>query len=441
MTQESKNDCDDSYCTHKSGGVDEYALDFSLPYGTPIISSSDAMAYIYKEDKTVASAYGNHLKLNHGYFYTLYAHLSSFSSLTENCENGCEILAGSIIGYAGSTGYSSGSHLHFGLYHGYAWEDGYSFSVPSKIIIGNEGYNPYQAVYSTDLKKGNSYLSENFLGGREGIIICGNDDVNCYIDYEDEDWSGGTPTKNSSVKVREIQISDDDDKMISHSLIKELSQKYHIHSVLENTGDEDVYDIELQYYISEDKIFGDDDDKYLASDWINQIDAGESYEDRKTQDESGDQLRTPNQEGLFYIFAIAIVDADNSANISDSNDDDEYSKLAVKEYIPTPPLMEIEITNPSSRERWKTDRSHSINWKTTNIPRGSHVKIEYYLYEKKKWYVIDDSTPNDGKRNWDMEDKPYRDIIKRDSDAKIRITVIKYPKISNEVKFKIDHKK
>jgi hypothetical protein len=249
------------------------------------------------------------------------------------------------------------------------------------------------------------------------------------------------PTKNSSVKVREIQISDDDDEMISHSLIKEPSQKYHIHSVLENTGDDDAYDIELQYWISENKTFGDDDDEYLASDWIDQIDAGESHEDRKTQDESGNQLRTPNQEGLFYIFAIVIVHEDNSANISDINDDDEYSKLTVKEYIPPPPPMEIKITDPSSGEKWKTDKNHSINWGTTNVPKGSHVKIEYYLYEKNKWYVLDDSTPNDGEKNWDMENKPYRDIIKKDTDAKIRITVVEYPEISIEVKFKIDHKK
>ncbi|MCK9379069.1 MAG: hypothetical protein M0P97_02910, partial [Candidatus Moranbacteria bacterium] len=92
-------------------------------------------------------------------------------------------------------------------------------------------------------------------------------------------------------------------------------------------------------------------------------------------------------------------------------------------------------------EKWKTDKNHSINWGTTNVPKGSHVKIEYYLYEKNKWYVLDDSTPNDGEKNWDMENKPYRDIIKKDTDAKIRITVVEYSEISTEVKFKIDHKK
>jgi len=348
--------------------------------------------------------------------------------------------------------------LIFGRTFEFLSESSYWISQSEYYVLESDSYVQFQATSngSVDVcweNKTTSYLcsesnptapagieattdTENGSSAIEPISVVPSFETNP-IDTEDS----GIPTKNSSVKVREIKISDDDDEMISHSLIKEPSQKYHIHSVLENTGDDDAYDIELQYWISENKTFGDDDDEYLASDWIDQIDAGESHEDRKTQDESGNQLRTPNQEGLFYIFAIVIVHEDNSANISDINDDDEYSKLTVKEYIPPPPPMEIKITDPSSGEKWKTDKNHSVNWGTTNVPKGSHVKIEYYLYEKNKWYVLDDSTPNDGEKNWDMENKPYRDIIKKDTDAKIRITVVEYPEISIEVKFKIDHKK
>jgi len=247
--------------------------------------------------------------------------------------------------------------------------------------------------------------------------------------------------KNSSVKVREIQVSGPNDDMISHNLIKEPDKQFHIHSNLENTGDDAAYDIELRYYISKDKTFGDGDDEYLASDWIDHIDAGDFHDDRKKNDESGDPLRTPDVEGEYYIYAIVIVHDDNTANKSDNKDGDEYSKITVEEYIPPPPPMSLKITDPSSGEKWKTDRGHSLDWDTTNVPKGCHVKIEYYLYSTKKWYTLDSYTNNDGSKGWDMEDKPYRDIIKKDTDAKIRITVVEYSKVSQEIKFKIDHKK
>jgi murein DD-endopeptidase MepM/ murein hydrolase activator NlpD len=53
--------------------------------------------------------YGNHIIIDHGNgFQTLYAHLSSF-----RVEVGQNVAKGSIIGIMGSTGRSTGTHLHF----------------------------------------------------------------------------------------------------------------------------------------------------------------------------------------------------------------------------------------------------------------------------------------------------------------------------------------
>ena len=53
--------------------------------------------------------YGNYMIINHGEFATLYAHLEGFA---RNIEAGTEVLAGDVIGYVGSTGRSTGPHLH-----------------------------------------------------------------------------------------------------------------------------------------------------------------------------------------------------------------------------------------------------------------------------------------------------------------------------------------
>ena len=55
------------------------------------------------------SGYGNHVIINHGYGYeTLYGHMSKIKS-----RNGQKVKRGEVIGYIGSTGKSTGPHLHY----------------------------------------------------------------------------------------------------------------------------------------------------------------------------------------------------------------------------------------------------------------------------------------------------------------------------------------
>ena len=56
--------------------------------------------------------YGNYVIINHGNGYqTLYAHM--VSSAVKRAQH---IGQGGVIGYVGSTGYSTGAHLHFSVY-------------------------------------------------------------------------------------------------------------------------------------------------------------------------------------------------------------------------------------------------------------------------------------------------------------------------------------
>ncbi|MCT7908457.1 peptidoglycan DD-metalloendopeptidase family protein [Arcobacter lacus] len=84
--------------------------DFAAPTGRNIYASSDGRV----EFVGVKTGYGKTVIINHGNGYkTLYAHQSNFA---RGLKQGMSIKKGEHIGYVGSTGLSSGPHLHFGMY-------------------------------------------------------------------------------------------------------------------------------------------------------------------------------------------------------------------------------------------------------------------------------------------------------------------------------------
>lgn len=82
-------------------------VDFAAPMGTPV----NAVAEAYVAFKGLRGAYGNLVVLEHGGdYHTYYAHLSKFA---DELYVGKKILRGEEIGLVGSTGRSTGPHLHF----------------------------------------------------------------------------------------------------------------------------------------------------------------------------------------------------------------------------------------------------------------------------------------------------------------------------------------
>ncbi len=80
-------------------------LDFAAPTGTPVFATADAVVDVAERK----DAYGNCIDLNHGYNYmTRYAHLSQIL-----VKPGQHVKRGEMIGKIGSTGKSTGSHLHY----------------------------------------------------------------------------------------------------------------------------------------------------------------------------------------------------------------------------------------------------------------------------------------------------------------------------------------
>ena len=81
-------------------------VDIGAPYGTPILASSDGVVITAGFN---TGGYGNYVVIDHGSgIYTLYAHASSLS-----VSSGDIVSAGQQIANVGSTGWSTGPHLHF----------------------------------------------------------------------------------------------------------------------------------------------------------------------------------------------------------------------------------------------------------------------------------------------------------------------------------------
>ncbi|HLT03396.1 MAG TPA: peptidoglycan DD-metalloendopeptidase family protein [Pseudomonas sp.] len=82
-------------------------VDYAAPRGTPIKAAGDGKVILAGPN----GGYGNTVILQHGSRYrTLYAHMQGFA---KNIRKGATVKQGQIIGYIGTTGLSTGPHLHY----------------------------------------------------------------------------------------------------------------------------------------------------------------------------------------------------------------------------------------------------------------------------------------------------------------------------------------
>lgn len=100
-------------------GAMHQGLDIAPPYGTGVYAANTGVV-IYAGGQ---GGYGNLVLVDHGGgFVTAYAHLSGFAA-----SEGQTVSRGELIGYVGSTGDSTGPHLHFETRIGGVAQDPYSF--------------------------------------------------------------------------------------------------------------------------------------------------------------------------------------------------------------------------------------------------------------------------------------------------------------------------
>ena len=82
-------------------------VDFAAPKGTPIYAAGNGTIIRIGRN----GGYGKYIRIRHnGTYQTAYAHLSNYS---RGMRNGKRVKQGQVIGYVGSTGVSTGPHLHY----------------------------------------------------------------------------------------------------------------------------------------------------------------------------------------------------------------------------------------------------------------------------------------------------------------------------------------
>jgi len=108
-------------------------VDFAAAKGTPVYAGGDGVV----EYSGNNGGYGKYIRLRHNNEYkTAYAHLSGFS---KNISKGKRVNQGDIIGYVGSTGKSTGSHLHYEIIYQNKQINPMKMNLPSgKILTGKE---------------------------------------------------------------------------------------------------------------------------------------------------------------------------------------------------------------------------------------------------------------------------------------------------------------
>ena len=100
-------------------------VDFAAPKGTPIMAAGDGVVELAGWN----GAYGKYIRIRHNSNYqTAYAHVSGFG---KTIHRGARVRQGQIIGFTGSTGRSTGPHLHYEILAGGKQVNPQSMKLPT----------------------------------------------------------------------------------------------------------------------------------------------------------------------------------------------------------------------------------------------------------------------------------------------------------------------
>ncbi len=128
--------------------------DFAAPVGTPIMASGDGVV----KKAGWCGGGGNCVKIKHNSTYqTIYAHMSKFA---RGIKKGVRVKQGQTIGYVGSTGKSTGPHLHYEVIVNGKKVNSQKLKLPSgKILKGEE-----RKLFETKKIKLDVLKSEKIIG-------------------------------------------------------------------------------------------------------------------------------------------------------------------------------------------------------------------------------------------------------------------------------------
>ncbi len=124
-------------------------VDFAAPIGTPIYAGGNGIVeYIGRN-----GGYGKYIRIRHNNGYkTAYAHLSNYK---KGISKGVRVNQGEVIGYVGSTGNSTGPHLHYEIIYQNKHINPLKLKLPSgKVLEGKElekFKEEYKIIYADHL--------------------------------------------------------------------------------------------------------------------------------------------------------------------------------------------------------------------------------------------------------------------------------------------------
>jgi murein DD-endopeptidase MepM/ murein hydrolase activator NlpD len=114
-------------------------IDFGAPTGTPVYAAGSG---VIKEERW-AGGYGHWLKIEHqGGWATGYGHLSAYAS---GLHVGQRVAQGQVVAYVGSTGMSTGPHLHYEVMKGTEKLNPISAKVPQGTALGGRELAAFKA--------------------------------------------------------------------------------------------------------------------------------------------------------------------------------------------------------------------------------------------------------------------------------------------------------
>jgi len=128
--------------------------DFAAPMGTPIMASGDGVV----KKAGWCGGGGNCVVIRHNSVYqTIYAHMSKFA---KGIRSGARVKQGQTIGFVGSTGKSTGPHLHYEVLINGEKVNSQKLKLPSgKVLKGQE-----RKLYEVQKIKLNVLKSEKIIG-------------------------------------------------------------------------------------------------------------------------------------------------------------------------------------------------------------------------------------------------------------------------------------
>jgi murein DD-endopeptidase MepM/ murein hydrolase activator NlpD len=134
-----------------------YGVDYGAPRGTPVYSTGDGTILVAGRRR----GNGNYVKIKHTNTYTTYyLHLNGFA---RGIRSGIKVRQGQLIGYVGSTGAATASHVCYRIKRNGSWVNPKRLKLPSKAPVPQAQIASYNRVRDTFLFR----VQESLLAGND----------------------------------------------------------------------------------------------------------------------------------------------------------------------------------------------------------------------------------------------------------------------------------